>query len=233
MTGLRETTARGRPPSAQDSTYLWLKTHIATLPRSEGTFLTEGEVAAAAGTSRTPVREALLRLEAEGFVQIVPKKGAFVPPISDLDVKAVMEARGVVEDWSVRTIVATYRARAAELTMLVDDLTELLTEQEDVIDDPVAFIDVDRLFHRTIVHAAGNPVLETFYESLRERQVRMGLRAVSSAEGRARRVLTEHRAIVRALRARNAERAATAVLSHLDKTAAIISQPPPTSRRNA
>lgn len=63
------------------------------MPRHEGVFLTEGAAAAATGTSRTPVREALLRLEAEGFLQIVPKKGAFVPPISDAEVESVMQAR--------------------------------------------------------------------------------------------------------------------------------------------
>src|SRR5215216_999809 len=55
--------------AAQDTVYRWLKQHIMTLPRHEGTFLTEAEVCQAAGTSRTPVREALLRLEADGFLK--------------------------------------------------------------------------------------------------------------------------------------------------------------------
>jgi DNA-binding GntR family transcriptional regulator len=63
----REPEAAGQG-SAQDLTYRWLKRHIAQLPRHGGTFLTESEVARKAGTSRTPVREALLRLEAEGFL---------------------------------------------------------------------------------------------------------------------------------------------------------------------
>lgn len=212
----------GRRVNAQDSTYHWLKTHIAGLPRAEGTFLTEGEVATAAGTSRTPVREALLRLEAEGLVQIVPKKGAYVPPISDRDVSEVMEARSVVEEWSVGRIATSHRSLDPELDALVAELTALLGEQEGALDDAVAFIDLDRAFHRTIVQAAGNLVLENFYESLRDRQVRMGLRAVASAEDRARRVLAEHRAIVRALRNRNAERATRAVRVHLDNTLGVL-----------
>lgn len=208
--------------NAQDSTYHWLKTHIAGLPRTEGTFLTEGEVATAAGTSRTPVREALLRLEAEGLVQIVPKKGAFVPPVSDRDVTDVMEARTVVEEWSVERIATSHRSLTPELDALVDELATLVTQQEVTLDDPVAFIDLDRAFHRTIVQAAGNLVLENFYESLRDRQVRMGLRAVVSAEDRGRRVLTEHRAIVRALRNRNPERATRAVRVHLDNTLGVL-----------
>ena len=217
-----EVPAQGRRVNAQDSAYRWLKTHIAGLPRTEGTFLTEGEVAAAAGTSRTPVREALLRLEAEGLVKIVPKKGAFVPPVSDRDVSDVMEARSVVEEWSVERIATSHRSLNPELDALVTELAVLVTEQEAAVDDTGAFIDLDRAFHRTIVQAAGNLVVESFYESLRDRQVRMGLRAVASAEDRARRVLTEHRAIVRALRNRNAERATRAVRVHLNNTLDVL-----------
>ncbi|MQA03120.1 MAG: FCD domain-containing protein [Streptosporangiales bacterium] len=222
MIGVRRGEDRSRNENAQDTTYHWLKTHIATLPRDTGTFLTELEVAAQAGTSRTPVREALLRLEAEGLIQIVPKKGAFVPPISERDVEDVMEARIVVEDWSVRRITTAYTSPTPELNALVTELNELLTQQEEVIDDPVAFIDLDRHFHQTIVHAAGNPVLEDLYLSLRDRQVRMGIRAVSSVADRTRAVLTEHRAIVRAIKSRNTDRATNAVRTHLDNTMAIL-----------
>ncbi|MER5183306.1 GntR family transcriptional regulator [Streptomyces sp. NPDC002896] len=204
-----------RAGSAQNVTYHWLKRHIAQLPRHDGTFLTESEVAAATGTSRTPVREALVRLETEGFVQIVPKKGVFVPPISDAEVRAVMQARELVEDWCIRQVTSLGHEFAAELERLV-------AEQESLLDDPVAFIDCDRAFHRTIVQHAGNPVLADIYESLRDRQIRMGLRAVARSENRAHTVLTEHRAIVTALRTGEAERARRAVSAHLSSTLAAL-----------
>src|SRR6516225_8425581 len=91
--------------AAQDISFAWLKKHIVTLPGSEGIFLTEAEVCRATGLSRTPVREALLRLEAEGFLQIVPKKGAFVPPITEAEINAIMEARGLVEEFCARRAV--------------------------------------------------------------------------------------------------------------------------------
>ena len=69
--------------SAQDVTYNRAKEHIGGIPRDERTFLAEGAIAEVTGTSRTPAGEALLRLEAEGLLQIVPKKGAVVPPIFD------------------------------------------------------------------------------------------------------------------------------------------------------
>jgi DNA-binding GntR family transcriptional regulator len=204
--------------SAQDVTYRWLKRHISSLPRHAGTFLTEAEVAAAAQTSRTPVREALLRLEAEGFLQIMPKKGAFVPPISDDEIRAVMEARALVEDWSVRRVTRWGYD-------LSGDLGSLIREQEASLADPVAFIDLDRDFHRVVITAAGNPVLADFYESLRERQVRMGLRAVVASADRAQVVIAEHTAIVKGIGSGDEAQAAEALAAHLRSTLAALHLP--------
>lgn len=216
MTSLRALGARGE--SAQDVAYRWLKRHVATLPRHEGTFLTEAEVSTATGTSRTPVREALLRLEAEGFLQIVPKKGAYVPPITDAEVEAVMQARGLVEDWCVR--------RAAPLAESLSlELERLLARQADLQSAPVQFIECDREFHRTIVRAAGNPVLADFYESLRDRQLRMGLRAIAATQERTRLVLAEHTAIVDGVRSGDPAAAAAAVAAHLAGTLAALHLP--------
>src|SRR5215469_7354033 len=109
-----------KPEAAQDLVFAWLKKHVVSLPRTEGTFLTEAEVSAATGTSRTPVREAMLRLEADGLLQIVPKKGAFVPPITAADVEAAMQARSLVEDWCVRQAARSGEWLAAELDRLVE-----------------------------------------------------------------------------------------------------------------
>jgi DNA-binding GntR family transcriptional regulator len=204
--------------SAQDATYQWLREHIGATPRTTGGFITEAEVAAASGTSRTPVREALLRLEAEGFLQIVPKKGAYIPPISDAEVEAVMQARLIVEDWCVRQALQFGDDLAIELARNIE-------AQEELLADPVAFIDCDRQFHRAIVQAAGNPFLADFYESLRERQIRMGLFAVASAEDRARTVLAEHNAILQALRDTDVEAASAAVAVHLANTLQVLRRP--------
>ncbi len=216
MSSLRAAAPRGS--SAQDVAYGWLKRHVATLPRHEGTFLTEGEVAEATGTSRTPVREALLRLEAEGFLQIVPKKGAFVPPVTDAEVAAVMQARGLVEDWCVRRCVPLAESLSMELTRLVE-------RQRALQGAPVEFIECDREFHRTIVRAGGNPVLADFYETLRDRQVRMGLRAIAASAERTRVVLAEHSAIVDGVRSGDAATAAAAVAAHLAGTLTALHLP--------
>jgi len=207
-----------RPEAAQDVVFGWLKKHVVTLPRTEGTFLTEAEVCRATGTSRTPVREALLRLEADGLLRIVPKKGAFVPPITEMEVDTIMEARALVEDFCVR------RAAPAGET-LAPVLDRLLARQEKQQKSPLAFIELDREFHRAIVSAANNPILAGFYESLRDRQTRMGLHAIATSERRMAGVLAEHRAIANAVRSGDAERAAASMTAHLKTTTAVLHSP--------
>jgi DNA-binding GntR family transcriptional regulator len=207
-----------KPGAAQDVVFDWLKKHIVTLPRSDGTFLTEAEVCRATGVSRTPVREALLRMEADGFLRILPKKGAYVPPITESEVEAIMQARGLVEDFCVR--------RAALLADLVAaELERLLEEQERLQKSPLELIDSDREFHRAIVRAADNPVLAGFYESLRDRQTRMGVHALATSERRVGSVLAEHRAIVEGVRSGDPERAAAAMREHLATTLVVLRLP--------
>ncbi|WP_292414469.1 GntR family transcriptional regulator [Mesorhizobium sp.] len=221
MSKRRETGASvlgGHVDAAQDIVYRWLKQHVLTLPSQEGTFLTEAEVCRGTGTSRTPVREALLRLEADGLLRIVPKKGAYVPPITEADIEAVMQARGLVEEWCSR--------RAASFgEMLAAELDRLIAEQVDLLQDPVAFIECDREFHRTIVRAAGNPVLADFYESLRDRQLRMGVHVMTISGGRGESVLAEHAAIVEGIRRGDPEQAAAAVAEHLACTFVALRMP--------
>jgi DNA-binding FadR family transcriptional regulator len=126
----------------------------------------------------------------------------------------------MVEDWCVRRL-------TGNILGLTDKLTEILAEQKAVLDDPVMFIECDRHFHRTIVQASGNPTVATFYESLRERQMRMGLQAVVTAEDRAATVLEEHTAIVEAIRSGDADQAAAAVARHLESTWGTLVSPGP------
>lgn len=213
---MAQTRKDGTPPPARDVTYRFLRQKIAEVPRNEGAFLSESEVAEQTGTSRTPVREALLRLQAEGYLQILPKRGVFVPPISDAEVRAVMQAREVIEMWCMDAICPSGEEFIAELKHLV-------AEQGALIEDPVAFIEQDRSFHRAMVERAGNPVMTDFYETLRDRQVRMGLSAIAHHEGRAQQVLEEHAAIVDALASGDPEAANAALVAHLTSTKSALS----------
>ena len=203
--------------AAQDVVYAWLKQHVLTLPRNETTFLTEAQVCRETGVSRTPVREAFLRLEADGLLKIMPKKGAYIAPITEAEIDSIMQARRLVEEWCAQQASRFGRALADELDRLID-------QQDQVRNDRIAFIESDRDFHRAIVRAAGNPILETFYESLRDRQVRMGVHAISVGS-HIDEVLAEHRRIAQAIRAAEADRAVAAVGEHLARTLTALREP--------
>jgi DNA-binding GntR family transcriptional regulator len=161
-------------------------------------------------------------MEAEGFLEILPRKGALVRPVSDRDIEAVMEARSLVEDWCIRRVAATQPG-------LAQRLEQLLVEQRELLDEPTAFIECDRRFHRTIVRAAGNQVLADFYELLRDRQMRMGLIAIAAAEDRQRLVLDEHAAITAGIGHASSKEAAAAIAEHLANTLAALRLPRPLS----
>lgn len=83
-----------------------------------GTRVTEQEIAASAGVSRTPVREALRRLEAEGLLRFVPHQGAFVTSWSDQDAEDIFELRAMLEGYGAR--LAASKATAENIRQLRD-----------------------------------------------------------------------------------------------------------------
>lgn len=201
--------------SAPETAYQWLKNYIAELPRDEESFLNEAVLAKSTGTSRTPVREALLRLEAEGFIKRVPHKGAYVPSISDPDVRAILQARAVVEKWAVLGLGDLPDGQ-------IDALQRIIDQQREARDEPARFIELDTEFHTLMVGAGGNPILADFYSSLRQRQLRIGVMAVTRGTGRAEEVLREHQKIVDALRTRSVESTHEAIDAHMDSTRVAI-----------
>jgi DNA-binding GntR family transcriptional regulator len=102
----------------------------------------------------------------------------------------------------------------------------VLERQAEVAEDGkiVEFIRLDRQFHRVMVSSSGNKLLVTFYEGLRDRQIRMGIRAVAYSSERMKRVLEEHRAIVVALEEADADELKKSIHEHLNATLAILEE---------
>src|SRR4051795_1655276 len=102
-----------KPPPAADRVYAHVKQGVLDRRYEGGTLLTEGELAEAVGVSRTPVREALLKLEVEGLIKLYPKKGALVLAVSAQEISDVVETRLLVEEFAVRKILGTAPAPAS------------------------------------------------------------------------------------------------------------------------
>lgn len=166
--------------------------------------LSEGEIAAELGMSRTPVRAAFGQLEAEGYLKLYPKRGALVAPVTAREAESVIETRWVIERYAIE------QARpelGAELSALADS-----GEGED-------FVEADRAFHRALVASTGNDILLSLYDTLRDRQRRVG-RAGARTEERKATIVAEHRELAAAI----AEgRDATEILRrHLDGALAAL-----------
>ena len=102
---MAERVARGSRVAAKDRALDYVKDRILTGAFPGGELISEGEVADALGMSRTPVREAFLRLEAEGLLRLYPQRGALVVPVSPQEVRAVMEARLVLDQFAAGKVI--------------------------------------------------------------------------------------------------------------------------------
>lgn len=181
---------------------------------ADGVMLSEGQIAGELGVSRTPVREAFVQLETQGFLRLYPKRGALVVPVSREEIDAVMETRWVIERHGIEHVVAHPDPLVTAAMAAVCD------EQQRLLDagDFGRFSDVDREFHRVAVAATGNTILIPLYDSLRDRQRRLVRGLVQHDAARAAAVLAEHREILAAVEAGKAGKALRLLQTHLDAT---------------
>lgn len=213
-------------PSASDRVFAHAKAAILARRYAPHDLLTEGELADAVGVSRTPVREALLRLQADGLVRLLPKRGALVLPVTAEEIADVLETRRLIETYAVRKAVTKTRPG------LVDRLTADLQRMRAAMaaHDATAYVEADRDFHAQIVVATGNRILDDLYRSLRDRQLRMGVVNLldrDSAEldpKRLRATIAEHQAILDAIAARSVRAAEAAVTAHLDSAERLLNR---------
>ncbi|MCL2551921.1 MAG: GntR family transcriptional regulator [Actinomycetia bacterium] len=200
-----------KSPPAAERVYQHVKSGVLDRSYEGGTLLTEGDLAEAVGVSRTPVREALLRLEAEGLLKLYPKKGALVLPVSAQEIADVVETRLLVERHAVRKFAGGVPAG------LIERLEESLDEQRVHAGsgDLAAFAVADRCFHAEIVRASGNRILAQLYDQLRDRQLRMGVATMHAEPSRVAKNIAEHAEILQALRDGAVETAEAAVGRHV------------------
>jgi DNA-binding GntR family transcriptional regulator len=212
------------PPaaSAKERAYDYIKGEILGATLGEGEFLTEEGLATALGISRTPVREALLRLDAEGLLTLVPRKGAFVRPVTQREISEVIEVRALVERFAAKQLCDPDFHQRRKL--VAESLAALLREQTELAtrNDAAGFIDRDRRFHAEIVAGAGNLTLVDLYQRLRDQQLRMGIRAVTADHDRYESVVREHEAVVEAVASGDADAVAAALNAHLETTRQLL-----------
>ena len=196
--------------SLVDAAYAQIRQRILDNVWPPGHRALEQEVALALGMSRTPVREALMRLRNEGLVEVIPRHGMRVLPVSPTDMREIYEILTALECMAVE-LLAQRRPSDAELKPLVDACKAM--DRALKADDLDAWAAADERFHAHFIELAGNrqlraTVLNYWDRAHRARMFTLRLRPkpVNSTK--------EHRQMVERLRAGDAEGAARVTRVH-------------------
>ncbi len=184
-----------------------------------GERLMEIHLAKRLGVSRTPIREAIRKLELEGLVVMIPRRGAVVASITEKDMRDVLEVRRTLEMMAVE--VACDRISEQDLKRLREAAGEFERSRDsgDII--RVAQADMD--FHEVIYSATGNLRLVNILSNLREQMYRYRMEYLKDTSGYDR-LRAEHARIYQAICEKNKEMARQAIQEHIDNQEAAIIQ---------
>lgn len=212
--------------SAAQRAYEGLRSGILRGEFAPGAFIEESVACEATGVSRTPVREALARLGAEGFLVLHPRRGAMVKTISTDELFDLYDVRSMVETHAVRRICRNKRPVPAVLH-------EICAEHDEIQEgDYLAFVELNHRFHEAVIAAAGNRVLAQVFENLRANLTRVAMLSFQlglqrTTEG------GQHRALVEALEAHDEAAAVKLVDLHLRRMPRLVAALPGTVRQEA
>ncbi|HHY06798.1 MAG TPA: GntR family transcriptional regulator [Clostridia bacterium] len=165
-----------------------------------GERLMENQLAENMGVSRTPVREAIRKLELEGFVNVISRKGTYVSELSYKDVHEIYEIRATLE--SLACGLAAERATASE----IEEMERYLIEENDYLyhEDILLTVKTDIGLHELIYKATRNEKIMGIMSNLKEHLYRLRCTSIT-LPGRKKRSLIEHQGIVDAIAAREVE----------------------------
>jgi len=207
---LQPDTRRNKPAPQSEQAYLLLRDKVISLAYRPGDYLNIAALAQDTGFGRTPLNQALQRLASEGLVQIMPRKGIVVTPLS-IDSALDLIAVRIANERLCATL-AAQRMNPEHLAQLRQAARRF--EHTASAKDLPALMNADRVFHETIAEIAGNPLLSDILSVLHAQSQRFW--AVSlSRPGHSAEVIDEHAAIVDALAAGDAQLAADATEKHI------------------
>ncbi|WP_308635155.1 GntR family transcriptional regulator [Paenibacillus silvisoli] len=201
-----------------DQTYQVLKERILARHFGANEKLLIPELAEQLGVSRTPIRDALNRLEAEGLVRTVSKVGTFVNPVLEDNVNDIMDSRLMIDCWTIDRLQAMEEkqlaARFGALETIVEKASDSFASRSLSEIDLELQSDLDLKFHLELVRMSGNLKNVDTYKSLMNYRY-LNLGAPHVTPDMAKLAFRQHLAIYDALRARNFAVAKTAVTAHL------------------
>ena len=182
-----------------------------------GERLMEIQLANKLGVSRTPIREAIRKLELEGLVLMIPRRGAEVAEITEKSLRDVLEVRGALEELAVKLAcqkitdeeIAELRAAEKEFEMALHS------------GDVTKYAEADVKFHDIIYHATDNQRLIQLLFNLREQMYRYRVEYLKREEAHGK-LLEEHKNIIETIAARDMDAAVDAVCQHIDNQVSAV-----------
>jgi DNA-binding GntR family transcriptional regulator len=197
--------------SLAEQVYEQLKEKIITLHFLPGQYLNEGALCAMLGVGRTPVHQALQRLELERLVEIMPRKGVIVQPDSIAEILKILDSRVTVEAELARNAAQQRTPEDTEVLKMLARRGYGNGQPADVD----TFITGDRAFHEQFAKMAGNVVLSEFARSLHERSIRYWyLHLWQTMDTKA--TIRQHSAIADMIAKGDGDGAAKAVREHIE-----------------
>ena len=179
----------------RDQTYDIIKNMIILREIEPGKKINEEHIAKEIQVSRTPIREALCRLENEGIVKIIPRRGAFVSDLTETNVQEILLIREVLEGLVVRLAVENMDEKTLDkLRKVLEKVSTLPEEDRDLINYTQSEVD----FHALLLSASNNQMLKNMMEIVNAHLQIIRLRTVVIPE-RAQKTVKEHQQILRAI----------------------------------
>lgn len=196
--------------------YARLRDMAASFVFKPGERINESALSRDLGASRTPLREALNRLVAEGFVEFHAGRGFFCRALTETRIKHLYQARVAIECEAVRQAAVSSDAVALDQIEAYLDAT---AEEYAVCTDPIRLMQMDEGFHQQLTAASGNPELQRMLTNVYDkiRFVRTADLRRLQAEGRT--TTKGHRAILALVRAGDAPGASEAMRAHIENRA--------------
>ena len=198
--------------------YDWLKRQIVSLELLPGSTIDEAALVEMLGVSRTPLREAVVRLAAEGLIELLPNRGARVTVMDLTQIQEHLEAFELMQR-AATVLAALHRPNSA-----LPHLQKLCAafESSCAASDAQAMIDANWEFHRAIGAACGNRYIERMYTGLLTDGLRIARLAMAyecygskdAYEAHLADILREHRELVQVITAQDASKAATLADAH-------------------
>lgn len=163
------------------------------------------------GVSRTPIREAIRKLELEGLVNMIPRKGAIVASISEKDMKDVLEVRITLEELAVKLAIKNMTDEDIELLVKAGRNFENAVISRDIVE----ICEADVAFHDIIYNKTGNNRLIQIISNLREQMYRYRLEYIKDARTHSI-LISEHNDIIKCLKNKDVVAAQEAVREHVN-----------------